>query len=427
MMQPLLMAMVRSPGSPYRRRRSRTLLLSLLCGLSLAGCTGRLELPKVLYLSISTNSDQRINAELLDDFVERLNVLQESYRQIHRDTRFQFSIYPDEWIANAIKRRSNAALGPDLLLINGDTARDMLGLGLIDPFPSSPDLEKLFSPDDLARMRGPSGQLAGIPLLIQPQVACFNRKRLAKPPTTLDELLKATATGNSVGLSVELDSMFWTAGSTGAVTSLQRAAAGKALNLAEREKIIQWLRWLQNASNQQRMSFLADQLALKSEFTAGRLDWISCSSSSVPRLRKSLGSALGVASLPSGPGGQASPLNRLRVIALGRSSSREGRERALSFSRFVVNPLIQRTLTIGTETLPANRFVKVPVQSSETLAAMVTSQQGGQQVTRILSEIHDDDPRRLQAQSLITQVVFGEKTPTSAADELIQLLAQKSP
>ena len=103
------------------------------------------------------------------------------------------------------------------------------------------------------------------------------------------------------------------------------------------------------------------------------------------------------------------------------------RERALSFSRFVVNPLIQRTLTIGTETLPANRFVKVPVQSSETLAAMVTSQQGGQQVTRILSEIHDDDPRRLQAQGLITQVVFGEKTPTSAADELIQLLAQKSP
>jgi arabinogalactan oligomer/maltooligosaccharide transport system substrate-binding protein len=401
--------------------------MSLLCGLSLAGCTGGVGLPKVLYLSISTNSDQRIDAELLDDFIERLNLLQVSYRQIHPGTRFQFSVYPEESIAAAIRRRSNAALGPDLLLINGDTAQAMLQLGLTDPFPRSPDLEKLFNPDDLARIRTPSGQLAGLPLLIQPQVACFNRKRLANPPTTLEELLKATATGNSVGLSVELNSMFWTAGSTGAVASLQRAATGMALNLAERQKIIQWLRWLQNASNQQRMSFLADQLALKSAFTAGQLDWISCSSQSVPRLRKSMGPALGVASLPSGPGGQASPLNRLRVLALGRSTSRAGRERALAFSRFIVNPLIQRSITIGTETLPANRFVKVPVQSSETLAAMVASQQGGQQVTRIVSEIHDDDPRRGKAQGLITQVVFGEKTPTSAADELIKLLAPKSP
>jgi arabinogalactan oligomer/maltooligosaccharide transport system substrate-binding protein len=194
----------------------------------------------------------------------------------------------------------------------------------------------------------------------------------------------------------------------------------------ERQRITDWLRWLQNASNQQRVSFFADQLSLQNEFRAGRLDWITCSSMSLPRLRKTLGTDLGVAQLPSGPGGLASPVNRLRVLALGRSSSREGRQRAIAFSRFSVNPLVQRNLTLGSQTLlPANRFVKVPVQSSRALEAMVASQQGGQQLTRMVALIHDNDPRLVAAQARITQLVFGEVNPEGAADDLIQLFLRQ--
>jgi hypothetical protein len=122
----------------------------------------------------------------------------------------------------------------------------------------------------------------------------------------------------------------------------------------------------------------------------------------------------------------ASPVNRLRVLALGRSSSREGRQRALAFSRFTINPLVQRSLTLGSQTLlPANRFVKVPVQSSRALDAMVASQQGGQLVTRMVGLIHDDDPRLGAAQGLITQLVFGEVSPQGATNTVIRLFQER--
>jgi arabinogalactan oligomer/maltooligosaccharide transport system substrate-binding protein len=420
------MAMVPIPGSTRRPHPRRMLLSSLLCVLSLSGCSGRLELPQVVYLAIGVNADQSIDADLLGDFQERLNGLESGYRQIHPNTRFQFSVYPDERIDDAVRRRTNAGLGPDLLFINGDTARYLLEQGLIDPFPANRALENLFSAYDLNRMRTASGQLAGLPIVVQPQVACFNRQRLSTPPSTLSELLKTSAKGHSIGLSVELNTLLWTAGSMGTIEALNRAAAGTPPSAEERQQISKWLRWLQNASDQQRVSFFGGQLALQNEFGAGRLDWITCSSMSLPKLRKSLGQALGVASLPSGPGGLASPINRLRVMALGRSSSREGRQRALSFSRFSVNPLVQRSLTLGSQTLlPANRFVKVPIRSSRALQAMADSQEGGQQVAPLIGLIPDDDPRLAAAQGLITQLVFGEISPESAADAFIALFQRR--
>ncbi|MEY3767898.1 MAG: hypothetical protein RLZZ11_968 [Cyanobacteriota bacterium] len=420
--------MVRLLGSPPRPHRRRTLLLSLLCGLSLSGCSARLELPNLVYLTVSTNSDQTIDAELLDDFKERLSILENGYRQLHPATRFQFGVYREDQINAATKRRNRAGLGPDLLFINGDTARQLLDQGLIDPFPLDASLANLFNPDDLRRMRMPNGALAGLPIMIQPQVACYNRKRMPNPPSTLGELLKASAQGNTVGLSVDIASLFWTAGSMGAVEAMDRIAAGATPTRADRERIKAWLSWLQNASDQQRVSFHADPISLKKEFSAGRLDWINCSSMSLPRLRKALGPALGVTSLPSGPGGLASPINRLRVLALGRSSSQEGRKRAIAFSRFSVNPLVQRSLTLGSETLlPANRFVKVPLQSSRTLEAMVASQTEGQQASTLVATLHNNDPRITATQSVLTQLVFGEVSPSGATNNLLSLFQNEKP
>jgi hypothetical protein len=421
-------AMVQRLGSLPRPKHCRSLLLSLLGALALTGCSSQLELPKLLYLAISINTDQDIDAELLSDFRERLAIPERSFRQIHPATRFQFGVYPEEWIDDAMRRRNRAGLGPDLLFVNGSLAKVLLEQGLIDPFPADAALEKLFSPDALRRMRIPGGGLAGLPIFIQPQVACYNRKRLPAPPTTLRELLQAGAQGHTIGVGVDLDYLFWTAGSLGAIDGLNRAAAGQSLDAAQRQSITTWLTWLQNASEQQRVTFHASQVALQHEFAAGRLDWISCSSMSLPRLRKGLGEALGVAPLPSGPGGLASPVNRLRVLALGRNSSRASRQRALAFSRFLVNPLMQRSLTLGLQTLlPANRFVKVPVQSSSSLEALVASEEQGVRTTTMATLFLDEDPRLAAAQTLITQLVFGEMRPHEATNALIELLQRRQP
>lgn len=426
MMGALITAMALLEGSRSRPTRKRSLLLSLLMGLTLTGCKSGWNLPNMVYLSVSTNSDQTIDEPLLQEYRERLKVLQTGYRQIHPSSYFQLGLYTEEEIFTALRRRNRAALGPDLLFVNGQTAKRLVSQGLADPFPMTAALAHQFNPDDLERMRTASGAVAGLPIMVQTQVACFNRKRLAKAPTTLQELLSASAQGQSIGLSIELDSLFWTAGSLGALDAIRQLEKGQALQPTAKSNLVNWMTWLQAASDQQRVTFYANQSSALSEFTAGRLDWIACSSVSLPRLRKALGASLGVASLPSGPGGMASPVNRLRVFALGNSSSRAGRERAIAFSRFTVNPLIQRNVTLGSQTvLPANRFVKVPVQSSVVLQALSNSQAAGQGSSDLVERFTQNDPKVVKAQNLITELVFGESTPVAAANGIAKLFQQK--
>ena len=426
MMGALSTVMAQPEGSRARPDRRRGLLLSLCCALGLTGCAGGIELPNVLYLAISADSNQTIDSELVEDINTRLKLLETGFRRIYPSTRFQFAAYPETRLQTAMARRNRAGLGPDLLLINGDVAKRLVDDGLAAPFPLTPSLANLFNPGDLNRLRLPNGELAGLPVLIHSQVACYNRKRLPEPPSTLQELLSASAKGHNVGLSVELSSLFWTAGSVGATEAWSRVVERKPLSRDDLNSIEAWTAWLQNASDQQRITFYANQASALAEFSAGRLDWISCSSNNLPRLRKKLGASLGVTSLPSGPGGTATPINRLRVLALGRNSSRLGRERAIAFSRFSVNPLVQRSLTIGSQILlPANRFVKVPVQSSLTLKAMSDSQEASQRTAALVNLLHADDPRLERAQTLITALVFGEISPKGAADELIELMETK--
>jgi hypothetical protein len=307
--------------------------------------------------------------------------------------------------------------------VNGDTALRLRQAGLVDPFPVRKDQLAIFNEEEVRRLRSPDGQLAGLPLLVQTQLSCFNRQRLSEPPATLQELLNASANGHPMGLSLDLYYLFWIVGSTGALPAIDRAVLGQPLNPADRQALTGWLAWLQNASNQQRVTFFPDQPTAEAEFKAGRLDWIPCRSTVVPQLRRVMGSTLGVAPLPDGEGHRASPINRLRVLALGRSSSAAGRRRALAFSFYSVNPLTQRTLTLGSQTvLPANRFVTVPVQSSQVLAAMVAAANQGLQANSLVTLVHTNDPRIPRLQTLLTELVFGESSPEGTSTELVQIL-----
>jgi len=426
MMGQLVPSMAPPPAAQKSQRR-RDRLLRLLGGLTLlaplGGCTLGRELPNIVYVAIGANKDQLINAELKQALQEQLMKVGARYRQIHPDTHFQFGVYPEDQMVEVMRRRSRSGLVPDLLIVNGDTALRLRQAGLVDPFPIRKDQLAIFNDEELRRLRSPDGRLAGLPVLVQTQLSCFNRQRLSEPPATLQELLNASANGHPMGLSLDLYYLFWIVGSTGSLPAIDRAVLGQQLNPADRQAMTDWLAWLQNASNQQRVTFFPDQPTAEAEFKAGRIDWIPCSSTVLPQLRRVMGSALGVAPLPDGEGHRASPINRLRVLALGRSSSAAGRRRALTFSFYSVNPLTQRTLTLGSQTvLPANRFVTVPVQSSQVLSAMVAASNQGLQANSLVTLVHTNDPRIPRLQTLLTELVFGESSPEDASTELVQIL-----
>ena len=427
MMSPLAAAMALFPAPRLRPWRRRGLLLALLGSFSLTGCKGVLELPNVLYLAMSTNSDQAIDADLLEETQARLSVLERGYRQMHPASRFQFGLYSDNTISKALIRRNRAGLGPDVIFVNGETALRMLADGVVSPYPAAAEQLKLFDPDDLDQLRNSRGELAGIPVVIQTQLACFNRKRLPEPPATVTELL-CQCCGEHCGAHRGPLLPVLEHRQPGALKGINRAIAGQQPSPAEVRQIEQWLAWLQNANTQQRVTFYSDQKSVIAEFLAERIDWMPCNSITLPKLRKQLGSSLGVSALPNGPDGSPpSPMKRLRVFALGSSSSAAGRARAIAFIRFSANPLMQRMLTVGSQTLlPANRFVKVPVQSSQVLAAMELSNRQSDQFSQIVKLMHDDDPRVPKVQALITELVFGEESARSSTEALIQILRGKA-
>ena len=425
MMGVLSRAMALHPRFIPRAGQGWLRALALSSSVVLSGCAAG-GLPSVVYLAGGTNSDETIDAELLDDVGGRLRLLEQRFRQINSNTSFQFSLYPENQIEAAVRRRSLGGLGPDLLFVNGDTALRLMQHRLVEPYPATAAQLNLFDPEAVKRLRAPNGQLAGLPVLIQAQLACFNRTAVQAAPTTLNELLANSARGKPSGLSINLYNLFWTAGSQGAIPAVNRALLREPITEQDHRDIERWLSWLQNASKQQGVSFYGTQQAVEADFMAGRLAWITCRSTAMLRLRRHLGPALGVSALPDGRYGQASPVNRLRVLALSTNSSAMGRRRALAFTKFAVNPLVQRDLTMGAQTvLPANRFVKVPVSSSTVLAAMVKAGEQGNQINEMVSMLHSNDPRIRTNEHLITQLVFGEITPREATEQMITVLQAK--
>ena len=404
-------------------------LLPLLAATALLnGCQNTWQLPRVTYVAVGVGSDEQIDSSLIGNFQQRFDVLAKGFGQLNPGSTFQASFYPENRIVEEIRRRNRQGLGPDLLLVNSITARRLQQAGLIDSFPTDASTRHIYDSSTLERVQDGNGQLVGLPVVLYTQLACFNRDKLPQAPATLAELLGAGSKGATVGLPIDLRNLLWTAGSLGAIQAFTAAETGQPLSPADREGLSRWFGWLQNANLQQRVVFYAAQPQALEQLVGGSLDWIPCRSSQLPLLKRRMGGRLGVSALPNGDTGTAiaSPVNELRLLSLGRNSSRAGRARALAFSHYSLNPLSQRNLTLGSLiVLPANRFVRVPVQSSSVLEAMVTASLQGRQTDQLVARFQTEDSRPEALQSLLTRVVFGEESPAAATSQAIAILEGK--
>lgn len=389
----------------------------------LTGCTPASGPPVVLQIAVGTSPDQVINGQLHQEFSERLRRLERGFRQLHPDTHFRFSLYPEQELLTAMRQRQWSGLEPDLLFLTGRAAHQMDQAGITIPFPATAAIRSRFERPLLRLVSRRDGGLTGLPVLQQLQISCFDTRRLPSPPADVEALLTASAQGLPVGLSMASDALLWTVGSTGALPALVRAMAGTPPTAEDRQAMRRWLTWLADAGSQQRVVFYASQEQAEEELRTGQLAWIPCRSTTLPRLRKAMGARLGVAALPDGHGTIASPINHIRVLALGRNSTPRARQAAIAFSEFTVNPVVQRASTLGSFTvLPVNRHVEIPVNSSRILAALAHAREQGLQSDQLLPLIKPSDPRPAAVQGLISQLVFGELSPEEATPRLIRLL-----
>lgn len=418
------------PSRQPRLARGLTLALGLAGSLGLQACQGTLPFQRqTLIIYVVPPGSSTLTKVDIDNF---WNPLVTAYKRLHQGVHlnFNFVVFESQRLKQELRRRNSRGLGPDLLVVNAATAIDLLNQGLISKLQVPADVQNSLQPWVLSRVRVKGG-LAALPIALEPQLSCYNRSRIPSPPATLDELLQLAAKGKSIGLSVSPPNIWWTIGPLGADQPLQALMETPVdrpmpIDGRGRARITTWLAWLRDAARQSHVNFFNNDEELLTGLSNGQLDWTSCLSFNLPRLQAKMGANLGVASLPQGPHGLASPNSLLRVVAFGVNSSPQQRKRALELGLMQLNPLMQRSLTLNSQQmLPVNRFAPAPVASSARIQALVNAEEQFQRSSlfaRAPLAVNRLDTVSPEVENLLTQLVVDVIGPEQASERLIRIL-----
>jgi hypothetical protein len=69
-----------------------------------------------------------------------------------------------------------------------------------------------------------------------------------------------------------------------------------------------------------------------------------------------------------------------------------------------------------------NRRLSLPVQSSRLLATLVEARRQGEEVGDLLARLHSADPRVVQLEQVIVELVFGGIEPEQALQDSLRIL-----
>jgi len=419
-----------------RRIKTLAALLAALLGGSLGGCQrvepsrhpGEAAEPRgVVFLAMGIPSDETIDTELMEALKSRLNMTLGEFRLIHPRSRLQLQLYREDRLVEEVRLRTAAGLGPDLIFVNDSTATDLGRAGLTRAVRMPAPLLNRLDQASVRRLQTPAGELTSLPVLLLPQLACFDLRRLRQAPDTLDELLRLSQGGLRVGLPLDGFNLAWTFGSLGVARSVEELFAGQPATPKRRQDLGRWLAWLKHADQVPELTFQLSQSQLIEDLGKGRLDWTSCRSTHLARLRVDLGDHLGVAPLPAGPGGLPTPLSRQRVLAFGRNSSPSQRQVAQAFARFVVTPLTQRNLALQREeVMPAIHALRLPAGRKGTLRLLSVAQAQGRKTPQSSQAMFQAGDQQGEAIGrVVSRYLYGDLDTDGAIDGLVRTIQSK--
>ena len=378
-----------------------------------------------LFIAVGLSQTTEVTAEQQATIQRSLRQLEHSFREIHPGVQLEVMVFSTRALPQQVRRRSQSGLGPDLVLADGQTALELHQQGLSRTLPHPHSLSRSVRPELLpaVEVAGAPGQLLALPLGLQPQLACYDRRRMQRPPETLQQLLAASSDGQRFGISLKIVNLAWTIGSVGSLPSLLAIQQGKPVTEQRRQAIRRWLLWLRQAAMQQHINLESNSSELVQQLNQGRLDWITCRSQDVSRLREHLGEHLGLATMPDGDGHAASPLSTLLVWALGRNSSEQQRRAAEELVKFTLNPPIQRAFTLHTQgMLPVTRDTPLPLGSSANLSALLGAQQQADQAVSLEAALVALRGREHRLDRILTEFHYGHLSLEEATEALSQVL-----
>ncbi|WP_250396033.1 ABC transporter substrate-binding protein [Synechococcus sp. MU1655] len=404
--------------------KSNRCRIAVLLSTSLLGSCGVTDRQDSTLLQVAqaSNENEQQSASRFHSERKISKDFQQQLKEMQPAIKLHPSIYAAETLEQELRVRTNSGLGPDLVITDSNQALTLLAEGITTPIQLTEEKRVLISPSALERVKTANGTLAGQPVSQYLQLACFDKRKLKEPPKTLTELSAASGRGKVFGMVTNLQDLYWSLGSFGAGEALATSLAGKQATDAAHERLTQWMRWLKASSYQQNIVFLRNQASLRKALIGGEMSWISCWSSQLPQLREALKDHLGIAPLPSGDFGRATPITRLQVWALGKNSSKRQRAESLRLLNFMVQPWAQKTFALKYKTgYPVNPAAALIVRKQLSVGFNKFNEEENERVSRgdaIISAIDARPKLEKDIQSTLNELIFDGLSPEQAATEL---------
>lgn len=308
-----------------------------------------------------------------------LNRLARSYERANPDVRVRLQAQSAPEMLRSYSALLADDSAPQLLLTPGRYVAELAGQQYVAPLDTLLDTA-VFSDVLAPAIDGAKvdGQIYGLPIAFDTLVLYYDKRRVAQAPATFDELLalnnaERTAPADQRPYSLAYYLMLETtlpylSAFGGAVLDAdgQPSFAGSGTDAT-----VRWLEWLQALQQNENVRATTDYSAVDSAVQSGRawsvIDW----SSQRAKYAQLWGAdAVGVAALPSPPGGQAPhPLMLTQVLCVNPVTSADQRVAAESFLRFMASRTAQETLAARGMLLPVNRTAADPAAAAFVAAA----------------------------------------------------------
>lgn len=261
---------------------------------------------------------------------------------------------------------------PDLFVTTHDLTAPLSDERLIQPVAELVDGATLvpFMSEALAAFQV-QDTLYGLPLSLETTTLYYNPELTPAPPSDLYDLFASATLSTPLALDVSFRHAFWGAvafgGNLAGVRSQPEETNAAGINLGQTE-LVRWLDWLQAIQSRPGILLSQDATRLKELFVTGKTAFLIASTGLLAPLRAELeaesprGARVGVASLPPGPNGAASPFLRFDGFLFTAGGEERSRRAAVRFATFAVSGPEQALFIQEANRLPANIMAQTLVE-----------------------------------------------------------------
>jgi len=256
------------------------------------------------------------------------------FQEIHPNVHIITVAMPQDQILEEFIKSGTDGLAPSLLIGVDHWIIDLANRGLIRSVSTDDFAPALLSPRNLALTQY-QGQHYGVPLSLTPRSLYYNKRLVAQPPETLDELLQEAAKGNRIAFVPRFEEAYW---------GIQ--AFGQGLFDAEGQFQVadsgfeEWLYWLDEAQNAPGVILNVDDDSLLDLFMSQEVAYYIGGPEKQTRMLAMIPEdnpfEFGVAPLPGGPYGAAGPVLSAETLFLYAFASPEQSRTADALAAFLV-------------------------------------------------------------------------------------------